>query len=81
MLRIIPEHQRGLHTREASEACHGFTSPAALDTPYRTESAHRTCRALANQLRNLLGEYGFVVPHGIGRIRKAMRWTGIDGAW
>jgi transposase len=28
--------------------------------------------ALANQLRGLLGEYGFVVPQGIGRIRKAI---------
>src|SRR5438093_10536828 len=27
VLRIIPEHQRGLHTGEASEACHGFTPP------------------------------------------------------
>src|SRR5215471_12582094 len=44
VLLIIPEHQRGLHTGEANEACHGFTSPAALDTPCRTESAHRTCR-------------------------------------
>src|SRR5712691_12135586 len=44
VLLIIPEHQRGLHTGEASEACHGFTPPAALDTPCRTESAHRTCR-------------------------------------
>src|SRR5215510_14924501 len=42
--RIIPEHQRGLQTGEASEACHGFTPPAVLDTPCRTESAHRTCR-------------------------------------
>src|SRR5262249_53135167 len=45
VLRIIPEHQRGLYTGEASEACHGFTPPAVLDTPCRTESAHRTCRA------------------------------------
>src|SRR4029434_736227 len=44
VLRIIPEHQRGLQTGEASEACHGCTSPAALDTPCRTASAHRTCR-------------------------------------
>jgi len=28
--------------------------------------------ALANQLRGVLGEYGFVVPQGIGRIRKAI---------
>src|SRR5215510_5000386 len=28
--------------------------------------------ALANQLRGLLGEYGVVVPQGIGRIRKAI---------
>ena len=28
--------------------------------------------ALANQLRGLLGEYGIVVPQGIGRIRKAI---------
>ena len=45
VLRIIPEPQRGLYTGEASEACHGFTPPAVLDTPCRTESAHRTCRA------------------------------------
>src|SRR5262245_54594541 len=44
VLLIIPEHQRGLHPGEVSEACHGFTPPAALDTPCRTESAHRTCR-------------------------------------
>src|SRR4029453_11884196 len=28
--------------------------------------------ALANQLRGVLGEYGFVVPQGIGRVRKAI---------
>lgn len=28
--------------------------------------------ALANQLRGVLGEYGFVVPQGISRIRKAI---------
>lgn len=28
--------------------------------------------ALANQLRGLLGEYGLVVPQGIGRVRKAI---------
>src|SRR5215510_14955904 len=44
VLLIIPEHQRGLHTGEASEACHGCTPPAALDTPCRTGSAHRTGR-------------------------------------
>src|SRR5262245_44566109 len=33
VLRIIPEHQGGLHTREASETCHGFTPPTAFDTP------------------------------------------------
>ena len=32
MLLIIPEHQRGLHTGEASEACHGCTPSAAFDT-------------------------------------------------
>src|SRR5262245_59386980 len=41
--RIIPEHQGGLHTREASEACHSFPPPAVLDTPCHTESAHHTC--------------------------------------
>src|SRR5713226_5891498 len=30
VLRIIPEHQRGLHTGEASEVCHGFTPPKRL---------------------------------------------------
>jgi transposase len=30
--------------------------------------------ALANQLRGVLGEYGCVVPQGIGRIRKAIPW-------
>src|SRR5262245_54260002 len=44
VLLIIPEHQGGLHTREASETCQGFTPPTAFDTPCRTESAHRTCR-------------------------------------
>jgi hypothetical protein len=43
--RILPEHQRGLQTGEACEACHVFTPPAVLDTPCRTESAHRTCSA------------------------------------
>src|SRR4029453_5658119 len=42
--RIIPEPQRGLQTGEASEACHGCIPPAALNTPCRTASAHRTCR-------------------------------------
>jgi transposase len=28
--------------------------------------------ALANQLRGVLGEYGFVVPQGIGHVRKAI---------
>ena len=28
--------------------------------------------ALANQLRGVLGEYGFVIPQGIGRVRKAI---------
>src|SRR5712664_3990393 len=41
VLRIIPEHQRGLQTGEASEACHGSTPSAAFDTPCRTGSAHR----------------------------------------
>src|SRR5262252_5713812 len=44
VLRIIPEHQRGLYIGEASEACHGFTPPAVLDTPCRTGSAHHKCR-------------------------------------
>src|SRR5258705_6721368 len=45
VLRIIPEHQKGLHTGEASEACHGCTPSAAFDTPCRTGSAHRKSRA------------------------------------
>jgi transposase len=28
--------------------------------------------ALAKQLRGVLGEYGFVVPQGIGRLRQAL---------
>src|SRR4029450_1062754 len=42
--RIIPEHQRGLQTGEASEACHSSTPSAAFDTPCRTGSAHRQSR-------------------------------------
>ena len=44
MRRIIPEHQRGLHTGKGDEACDGFTPSATLATPCRTGSAHHTCR-------------------------------------
>ena len=42
--RSIPEHERGLHAREESEACHSFTPSATLATPCRTESVYRKCR-------------------------------------
>src|SRR5215831_18462394 len=51
VLRIIPEHQRGLHTGEAREVCHGCTPSAALDTPCRTGSAHRKSRPCTCSLR------------------------------
>ena len=36
------------------------------------EHCVKTRTALANQLRGVLGEYGVVVPQGIGRVRKAI---------
>src|SRR4030095_2263343 len=43
LLRIIPEHQQGLHAGKASAVSYSFTPSAALATPC-TRSAHRTCR-------------------------------------
>src|SRR5215475_12033435 len=40
VLRIIPEHQRGLHAGEENAMCHGFTPSAALGTPCHTRSVH-----------------------------------------
>src|SRR5262245_22401969 len=40
VLRIIPEHQRGLHTWEASEGCHGFTPPNGGQVSPGTASTH-----------------------------------------
>src|SRR5262249_42215780 len=44
VLRIIPEHQRGLHAGEENAVCHGFTPSAALGTPCHTRSVHRKYR-------------------------------------
>jgi transposase len=44
-----------------------------MQTLHRVREHCVTMRtALASQLRRVLGEYGFVVPHGIGRVRKAI---------
>jgi transposase len=49
------------------------TADQDLQTLHRIrEQCVKMRTALANQLRGLLGEYGFVVPQGIGRIRKAI---------
>src|SRR5215831_398879 len=52
VLRIIPEHQRGLHTGEASEVCHGFTPPNGGRVSPGTASTHFPLDNPANRRDN-----------------------------
>ena len=62
-------------------ACHPRVRAVAINSAVEQDMQTLHCvrehcvkmrTALANQLRGVLGEYGFVVPQGIGRIRKAI---------
>jgi transposase len=71
--------------RDAEGICEAASRPRVRAVPINStadqdmQTLHRIREqcvkmrtALANQLRGLLGEYGFVVPQGIGHVRKAI---------